>query len=529
MYNVVVVDDETWICKLIRKIVDWDSLGFSIIGSESDGYSALESIKEHKPELVITDIRMPGLDGIGLIKAVRDLKLDVEFIIISGHSDFEYARTALTLNAFAYILKPLDKDEFHEILQQVKVKIDNKRTIRNKLEKSGTVMLENDIRQIINRTKKDVSEEELNGLYGTKFGCGYFYAVIFKRDSISRETNESAQSEDYLSFLADIRDKHAGKFKEIVFFSEKAEKHELFIINTEKEDDAVVMDVMKDALKAFADNDIGKYNHLTISVGSRVALLSEIDASYAAAASAIKARVLLGVDRILDAKKEAHRINDTGSALDIRTKKKLTVLFDVLDIEGAISEISRVFKEAENHSSENLLIYHLTAYEIIDLLFDSMQRKNMTIRDGLTRQLAIQRVDGFISKSEMVTYISMLLKEFSNAYIDEKQYGGEKLIYEIKKFIAENYMSDINLDDIARLVCLNPTYVSEVFKRKTGVNFSEYLIDYRIDIAKDLLKDLRYKVIDISPMVGYRDSKYFSRLFKKKVGVNPSDYRRMYL
>ena len=81
---------------------------------------------------------------------------------------------------------------------------------------------------------------------------------------------------------------------------------------------------------------------------------------------------------------------------------------------------------------------------------------------------------------------------------------------------------------MAKLVCLNPTYVSEIFKKKMGENFSEYLIDYRITIAKELLQDIRYKVIDVSVMVGYKDAKYFSRLFKKKVGVNPTDYRKLY-
>ena len=95
MYKVIVVDDETWICKLIRKIVDWNNLGFDIIADAGDGLSALNLIKEHHPDLVITDIRMPSLDGIELIKTVRELNIDTEFMIISGYSDFEYARNAI--------------------------------------------------------------------------------------------------------------------------------------------------------------------------------------------------------------------------------------------------------------------------------------------------------------------------------------------------------------------------------------------------------------------------------------------------
>jgi two-component system response regulator YesN len=204
-------------------------------------------------------------------------------------------------------------------------------------------------------------------------------------------------------------------------------------------------------------------------------------------------------------------------------------LFDVLDIEGASSEISKVFDEADKRSSENIIIYHLTANEIIEMLFAAIQKKGIGIKSGLSKEQAVQYVDDCLKKSDIEGFIHELLKECGNVYMDEKHDSGEKLITEIKKFISENYVSNISLDDIAKLVCLSPTYVSEIFKRKTGENFSEYLIDYRIEIAKDVLKDIRYKVVDVSLMVGYSDSKYFGRLFKKKVGVNPSDYRKLYL
>lgn len=111
MYKVIVVDDETWICKLIRKIVSWKGIGFEIVADADDGLSALNLIQEHRPDLVITDIRMPSLDGIELIKTARELNIDTEFMIISGYSDFEYARSAIKYDAFGYIVKPLDRDE----------------------------------------------------------------------------------------------------------------------------------------------------------------------------------------------------------------------------------------------------------------------------------------------------------------------------------------------------------------------------------------------------------------------------------
>ncbi len=524
MYKVIVVDDETWICKLIRKIVDWDATGFNIVANAGDGLTALNLIEKHKPDLVITDIRMPGLDGIGLIKAVREKKLDIEFIIISGYSDFEYARSALSYNAFAYILKPLDKDEFEDILHQAKDKISKKHKIKDKLESSDTVMLESDLREIIDRKNKDISVEILNARYNTSFTDGPFYTVILKQDIITKEYN----NDDFSYFLSEIKRTYADNFQEIVYFPGKTKDQTVFVINVKKETDDIY-GFMKQIMHSFAGEGFQKYFTLTISIGSRAASLGEIDISFEAAANAMKARIFLGTGTVIDAKNEAGRLADAKNIIDIRAKKKLCVLLDVFDTQNAMTEIKRILSDAEKKSAVNLIAFHVTAYEIIDLLFAMMKKKGVQHKRGLGSQQAADFIDGLRSVKEIEDYIYLLLKEFRDAYLNEKHDNSEKLITQIKRFIADNYMTNINLDEVAKLVCLSPTYVSEIFKRKTGENFSEYLIDYRIEIAKDMLKDIRYKVVDVSLMIGYTDSKYFSRLFKKKVGVNPTDYRKLYL
>lgn len=524
MYNVIVVDDETWICKLIRKIVDWEKIGFNIVANAGDGLTALKLIEEHKPDLVVTDIRMPGLDGLGLIKTVREKKIDVEFVIISGYSDFEYARNALIYDAFAYTLKPLDKDEFEKILYSVKDRITEKHRIKNKLESSDTVMLEGELRKIIDNINRDISQKTLNDRFNTNFMEGPFYTVIFKQDFFTKERYDDA----YQHFLYDTKKKYADNFQEIVYFSGKTKDQTVFIINL-KDETQDVNNVMKDIIRSFDEKDFSKNFTLTISIGSRVSSINETGVSYESAANAMKARVILGVGRVISAKEEAGRIVDTKGIIDIRAKKKLSALLDVFDTENAFAEIKTIFSDAEKKSAVNLLSYHIASYEIIDMLFEIMQKKGVQHKSGISRQQAAMFVDGCRSVKEIENYIALLIKEFQDSYLGERHDNGEKLITEIKRFISENYMININLDDIAKLVCLSPTYVSEIFKRKTGENFSEYLIDYRIEIAKDMLKDIRYKVVDVSQMVGYTDSKYFSRLFKKKVGVNPTDYRRLYI
>ena len=182
MYTALIVDDETWICKLIRKIVPWEEIGFNIIAESGNGRTTCSSWKGIGPtlSLPISGVR---LTGIGLIKAVREREIDTEFIIISGYSDFEYARSAVSYNAFGYLLKPLGKEEFEEILLKVKEKIEAKLAIKGKIEFSNKKMLEQVVYNIINRTDSDIQLEELNGRYETKLKEGLYRIAVFQNGS----------------------------------------------------------------------------------------------------------------------------------------------------------------------------------------------------------------------------------------------------------------------------------------------------------------------------------------------------------
>ncbi len=527
MYKVVVVDDETWICKLIRKIVNWEDMGFKIIADAGDGVSALELVKEHRPDLVITDIRMPSLDGIGLIKSVRELGFDTEFIIISGYSDFEYAKSAIKYYAFGYIVKPLDKDEFQEILLSVKEKIQKKYAMETKIENSELQMLEQEIKKIIDLKNKNICVENLNQVYGTNFGDGEYCVAISKQDFLFREKCDSYDNTDLLKLLTEIKESHSEKLKELVHFTDGAGDKYIFVLNF-IDREFVLQEMRRILTKIQEKRKSQEQFSLTIGVGQSVSNINQIGMSYRSALCAINARMVMGTGNIIDAETQSNKFADTKNIIDVRKEKKLKLLLDVFDTKGASEEIANILKQADKQLSNNAIIYHLAAYEIIDILFDVMENKNVQL-ESLTKELVMQNIENSLSKTKIELYINQFLKEFSEAYSEAKQKNGDKLIGEIKTYIMENYMSDISLDDVAKLVCLNPTYVSEVFKKKTSENFSEYLSDYRVNIAKTLLKDVRYKIIDISLMVGYKDPKYFSRLFKKKVGVNPTDYRNMYV
>jgi two-component system, response regulator YesN len=522
MYRVIVVDDEIWICKLIRKIIDWDEVGFQITAEADSGTAALQLIESHKPDLVITDIRMPGMDGISLIKNAREKNIDSEFIIISGFSDFEYARSAIAYDVFGYLLKPLDKDELLDILVKAKDKIDKNHAIKSKIEISDSKILQQLMLRIIAGEEKRVEIDPLNAQYGTHFADGKYRAAILKLDAAGNL--ESALS-GCVGAIESVKSAYAPFFHEIIFFADQPKSQIVLILNANAQSGKKAEEMLHEILTNCEKNkNTQDAFQITAGIGTMADSLKEIGKSYLQALQAVRARTVLGSGKVFDYEKL--RIPEAKEIIDIRDRKKLATSFDLFDVSGAAADIAKIFRKAAKANPGNPVIYHLAALEMMDLLYASTERK--ALNNGQMKAEEMCRIDDCLTIQQIEACVMDTFQGFCRLFEEERQKSGNKTIHEIKAFISENYMLNISLDDVAKLVCLNPTYVSEIFKKKTGENFSEYLINYRIHIAKDLLRDVKYKIADVSTMVGYQDPKYFSRLFKQKVGVNPSDYRNLY-
>lgn len=532
MYKVLIVDDEIRICKLIRRVINWEEMGFEIIDEANDGLTALEKIEAHQPDLVLTDIRMPGIDGIGLIKAARQSGLKAEFVIISGYSDFEYARSAIDYDAIGYLLKPIDEDKLKEMLNKVKDRLMSASNMKEKLQTSNKRMLEQDMLGLIRGTHGHITMEDLNANYNTNFTEGFYCTILLKQDLVMKSISESNYQDEFSKDVFKLKVAYGKYFHEMVFLKDQSKSQLILVVNMNQQDAENILPTMK-LMKRQLKVALHRENNvkITIGLGKVKQSLTCLGDSYKEASNAIKARIVLGTDKVIDATKISEHIYNVKNIIDVREEKKLLLIFDVLDSESAETEIAKVFKEASEKYHENFMINHLVATEIINILYKVMVRKNGQGADQkqLNKDLVLQRLNDCLSKEEMATMIHQVCKSFIDGYALNKKENGSQIIAEIKSYVSKHYMDDISLDDVAKLVCLNPSYVSGVFRKKSGENFSEYLTNYRIEIAKDLLNDVKYKIVDISYMVGYRDSKYFSRIFKKKVGVNPRDYRKLYI
>lgn len=539
MITTVIVDDELWVCQLIKRIVNWEELNFSIVGEAYDGNEALELIKTKKPELVITDIRMPGIDGITLIKNVKELGLETGFIIISGYSDFEYAKGALKYGALGYLLKPIDRKELTDLLMSVRTemfknreKVVEEKLVKGKLARSLNQLQKQFFTNFLLSDSTDAEKidiEMLNREYESKFRQGCFQTVIYKIDYKSIGKVDEASEKEALD---DIQEAVLSEIEPYCFdvVTVRLKNQLVCILNYQSGKENTIQNSIRATFeKVRAGSHLMRDFDLTVGIGSHEADFCLLPFSYKWANNSIKARVSLGVNKILDISKHTFSTVELKELFPIDKEMKLSHLLEMSDNNASleiIGEILGVFKEKADINP--CLIFDVSL-EIAEVFFKVMRRLDIGIeKEYISKSKVYSDIGECKSIAYILDYFKKLLDGARSFYNNLKQNQNRKAIEMVKAYICDHYKEEVNLNDAASLVFLNPKYLGELFKKETGINFSDYVINYRLDVAKELLKDVKYRTNEVAEMVGYKDAKHFSKLFKKIVGVNPAEYKKMF-
>ena len=526
LYRVLIVDDEPWICKLIRNIVEWERLGFQIVGECGNGRQALEIIPECHPDLIITDIRMSGMDGVSLMAAVRNMGLKTEFFVISGYNDFEYARSAVSYKAFCYLLKPIDKNEIQMKLLELRKKLEEERDLRNNLEMSRMKLLTQNLHNSLINPGQMMSCESFNREYATGFRACCFRVLIAHHDLpeemwLSRE--EDPLPERVLESFRRVMT--GGEIIETLILEDRVPHRGIMILNYTQDRLSEWEENWKQILAA------EEYSGISVGVSGEVDSFGGIPAAYTDATHAVVVRILNTDSRILAADRLTEEIVLPQNCVGTKDAKAFQLALEMGNAPEAQAIAAELFESARRKYPASALVYPEIAAQIINLLSEKAQNREAASAESFLPAAGVLKEHLAMcgSQEQIAEYIRKLIDTYAAEIENDRLNRGDKIINEMKKYIEDHYREDVALADLARHVCLNANYVSELFRKKTGETFSEYLADYRISIAKDLLRDIRFKVVDVSVMVGYSDEKYFSRLFKKKVGVSPNAYKRLYV
>ncbi len=505
MFKVLIVEDETIIREGLESNIPWQEMGFEVIATVENGKKAVEFLEENSVDVVMTDVRMPVMDGIELAEHINTNYPQIKVMILSGYADFHYAQAAIKNNVSEYLLKPLKIDEIREALTRVSEKLSASKG------NAKISRYEDDVIAAIleNRTAKlaDVT-------FAKPARCAVFALDNYKM----LNGLEQKQIKNYLQ-----------KFKETVFQTKYKNDFSTFII----EDSFIIMvtdkspsgikNIFNELLETLNE---AEYESCTLSCGisSDFTDISELKNKYTEAYQTVKMRFYFG-DGIFLEYDDVYK----GTALSNEEYKKCKDKANeiILSINSNTEKIADKIDEIYEMLSEKKYILQDVAIKILRTIASAFSDFIM-LNSSVTEKVAENEMEKFTSLDNMISYLKKCADEIIKIKdgTAEAENSERIIIKKVKKYVKENYSQKITLSDIEEKFYINKSYFSWLFGKITGETFTEYLAGVRIEESKRLLKEEnQMKVYEIAELVGYSDYRNFSKIFKKTVGVTPLKYR----
>ena len=534
MIRTMVVDDEVWVCTLICNIVDWSSYGYTIVKRAYSGSEALEAILDLKPDLVFTDIRMPGMDGLALIKEVEKLGLDTKFIIISGYSDFEYAKTAIESGVLGYLVKPVEPDDLSSLLTKLQKNVffsgqkNMKALLHEQLNKSRRQCHEQFMYNylLVNpKLEENFSLASFNQEFSTSYHDGLFqvfYLIVDKKDY---SVFPVQKIEVFPNIIANWYKCYQTRSYEVCAM--RSAMSVICVVNYAQANQQKIRILAEDFFHQSRDyvSKTSGYS-ITIGVGAPVSQFSELPQSFRSAQNCIRARITLGTNQVIDLSGKVSAGNEAAAILSSKSRNLLHQYIHCTCELSAEDVVNTVFLENDNLSSDPETLFKLV-FQFVNALYSALNLININFEEICPKEQVEKEVESLYSIDQLKAYLAGLLEngQMQNNSMQNKSASAIKVL---QSYIDVHFQQEITLKDLSDQVYLNPKYICELFKKEMGMNFNDYLTQKRIEKAKHYLMNPCNRISEISAMVGYNDIKYFSRLFKKIVGVNPSQFRKLH-
>ena len=537
MLKLLIADDEMRVCKLIRYLVDWNSLGIEIIGEAYDGNSAFQIIMEKSPDIVIVDIRMPEQNGLNLIRNVKKEKPETYFIVVSGYSRFEYAQHAIKYGVEDYLLKPLKKKELTEAVEKIIEKYELTRKAEAEKEH-----LEQFMDYYASRIKEGLLTEyfkknlelpdmdplaSVNARYSCRFIPGDFMGIAVKVLVTDCEAESRVFSMALTKVEQILSQDFAGQFSECIISMDQGMIYAA--VNAPEITDIQLNRLMNHVqIKVMSWREVFQGIRVYFGLGERMQSVVQLFQSLDQASEAAANYILPEAETVLWYQ-DSYRVRCTPEMfchLDIR--KDMQRGIELLDYARIKSCIHACQEELLRINGLNAEMVKAAYWKIVEDFFYSLDIK----RIGLQREDFKVRAEQLFMLAPSVKGLFEKLGEFMvcclKQWVEDRKLEERKPILLAKEYMQENFWRSLTLEEVSAYVGFNASYFSNLFKRETSMNFLEYLTTLRIDHARERLMKTDDSVNEIADAVGYSDVKYFSRIFKRSLGLSPNKFRKMY-
>ncbi|MDO4326620.1 MAG: response regulator [bacterium] len=527
--SLLVVDDEAEIRSGLRNSISWEQYGVRLIGTACNGAEALEKIRWYEPDIVITDIQMPVINGLELIRQAKEEGHDCSFIVLSGFDDFQYAQKAIRYGVSDYLLKPILLPELTGILNRLTSEILTRRAFRSEelstlkdLREAHVAIRKNQL--IPELLRAEISKSELDDIlldYGLPLRDDTCTVSLIQLFHPRREAEDEEENPHKLNIL---KQNLESRLKDRFCIVTQTTDSLLFLLSNVPSNDQIPAS-FRTLLESYVHDMREEMNvHLFASIGKPTDSLLNLAPSYQTALQALSFHIYedLGpvIDfSVLDFPLPPSNIPSESSILDTILRGDEDALKEELSL--YLAKLHYIPNPPPNY------LYSMCNYLIINLKHSLSQHlgKSPTSYTGDT-YLALQNLE---SMNDIHEWMYEILTGFLHELQISRATRSDPLIEKAISYIQENMLGKIHMEDICSHVGLSKSYFSTYFKNKTKLNFRDYILDLKISYAQEQLKFPEHNPSELAILLGYEDYRSFSRAFKLRTGFTPSDYQKKYI
>ncbi|MFB5675101.1 response regulator [Paenibacillus terreus] len=532
MKTIMLVDDDPHMIRALTDHIDWSSLGLRIAGTASSGTDALELFRHVQPDLVMTDVYLPGMTGLEITQTLRRDHPHLPIIILSGYDEFENARAAMRWGVNHFLLKPAEVEEIEAVLREVLLELD----VRERHER-----LERTYRQEIGRVLPYLRKQILHELLTTRYRQDELSPermdyVGLRRPEHVRAVSLQLNRPEFLTRMKErdwqllrygaadiIRETvqtfvhtMAGGQIEVLDYSDR-----VFVLVLLE--DEHVTEPLEPLLQRMIDQ-VFTYLKMEMSagIGTRKAHLCELMDSYLESREALEAAEFQGGSRVYCY--EASGWTEPSAPDYSLYLQQWNEAWADMRPDLAEEVWQRIRALVEEGGGTSIQDVQVVAVSLFDTLIHSWNRRYPRLDPPLAMSEFLKGIQLKYTLPDLICWIDGIIQcwlEQTRKETAEKK--NNKLVARVKQYVEEHYAEEISFEAIARGLYVHPKYLSQLFKRVTGENFVSYLNKYRIQRAMELLKSGHYMVYEVSEMTGFRNATYFSQVFKMLTGKSPSE------
>lgn len=532
MYRIILADDEEYVRELLSKNINQSMEGFQVVAKAADGREAVRLVKEYKPDILVTDICMPFVSGLELIRQLQELEHPVKTVIISGYDDFSYAKQALTLGVTDYLLKPFSPDELYEVLNKIRTELERQKTLMNNIQEmkeqlkdSRQIVQEQVVRKLIQRIMRpEIIQKEAEA-------AGICLEVPYCAVGILRiRQNIQEQERDIKDLLSMTKDTYFPQSCQIYITRFHAKQIVILFLGDYRNVQSFRR-VVRDGLVSIEESMERYYDFKAeCIIGGIYEEWTHIPDSYKDALSVWRG-TLENPDPVLffgdqDANGEGGHKGQFERPRELEQQLLIHIQMGQEEkAEECLYDILQYYERMDVKLGDFVRISLVElVFDISSTLLKAGGQGQVWEDEDVVEYLKEHFAYGSLrdAKEVLCSYIIKCCRRFAS--VNESQ--GERIVFQVKELIEKNIDNEeFGLEEASGKLYFSHNYIRQIFKQITGESFMEYLIRRRMETARELLKNGTLKIQDVAVKTGYSNQRYFASCFKKYYGCTPTEYR----